>query len=199
MTQLRQLFEYRKIKDTYKRAWDVPYDILLQTMEWNEFRQKIISRDNNKCTICHKLQSEKIGNDYYRKLTEEEIIENAKERLIDLFDDGVFFKISSPGVDIIRIYNPIILHVHHKYYIHNQLPWEYLDKAIITICHDCHFAIHATKKIPVYADDSFKIILYLDPCIRCNGTGFLQQFRHVENGICFKCNGSKYENYSFNW
>lgn len=27
-------------------------------------------------------------------------------------------------------------------------------------------------------------------CVRCNGTGYLPQFKHVENGICFKCRGS---------
>ena len=25
-------------------------------------------------------------------------------------------------------------------------------------------------------------------CPRCGGTGYLPQYRHIENGICFKCN-----------
>lgn len=28
-----------------------------------------------------------------------------------------------------------------------------------------------------------------NPCGRCDGTGFVP-YRHVENGICFKCNGT---------
>lgn len=27
-------------------------------------------------------------------------------------------------------------------------------------------------------------------CPRCNGTGYLSQFRHVEQGRCFRCQGS---------
>lgn len=27
------------------------------------------------------------------------------------------------------------------------------------------------------------------PCPRCGGTGYLPQFKHVENGICFLCRG----------
>ena len=28
-------------------------------------------------------------------------------------------------------------------------------------------------------------------CPRCGGTGYLPQYRHIENGICFKCRGAK--------
>ncbi len=28
-----------------------------------------------------------------------------------------------------------------------------------------------------------------NPCSRCNGTGFVP-FRHIKNGICFKCGGT---------
>lgn len=26
-------------------------------------------------------------------------------------------------------------------------------------------------------------------CTRCHGSGRLPQFKHIENGICFKCRG----------
>lgn len=29
-------------------------------------------------------------------------------------------------------------------------------------------------------------------CSRCNGTGYLSQYAHVEGGICFKCRGAKF-------
>ena len=28
-----------------------------------------------------------------------------------------------------------------------------------------------------------------DPCGKCGGLGFLIEYAHVENGVCFKCNG----------
>lgn len=31
------------------------------------------------------------------------------------------------------------------------------------------------------------------PCQRCNGEGSLSHFTHVDGGICFKCNGSKFQ------
>lgn len=34
------------------------------------------------------------------------------------------------------------LHVHHKYYLNNHLPWEYGDSALITLCEDCHSWVH---------------------------------------------------------
>lgn len=30
-------------------------------------------------------------------------------------------------------------------------------------------------------------------CTRCNGTGRLPQFNHIEGGICFKCRGIRYK------
>lgn len=33
----------------------------------------------------------------------------------------------------------------------------------------------------------------LTPCHRCKGAGFFPEFRHVSNGVCFRCNGSRYE------
>lgn len=29
-----------------------------------------------------------------------------------------------------------------------------------------------------------------EPCNKCPGTGYLEQYAHVENGLCFRCNGS---------
>jgi hypothetical protein len=28
-------------------------------------------------------------------------------------------------------------------------------------------------------------------CDRCNGSGYIPRFNHVEHGICFKCRGNK--------
>ena len=29
-----------------------------------------------------------------------------------------------------------------------------------------------------------------EPCDKCGGLGFLSHYAHVENGLCFKCNGT---------
>lgn len=83
------------------------------------------------------------------------------------------------------------LHVHHKYYKINTLPWEYDDQALKTYCLDCHEKIHKNQKIKLL-DSKGKIITNLTPCKRCHGAGWIPKYSHVENGICFKCYGAKY-------
>ena len=39
------------------------------------------------------------------------------------------------------------LHVHHKYYLPNREPWDYTDKALITLCGACHDKEHAGRDI----------------------------------------------------
>ena len=45
------------------------------------------------------------------------------------------------------------LQIHHKYYImHNgkfRQPWDYPDKALITLCKNCHEFAHKNRKPPV--------------------------------------------------
>lgn len=40
-----------------------------------------------------------------------------------------------------------ILHVHHKYYVLNVMPWEYPNNALITLCNICHKKEHLTNKL----------------------------------------------------
>src|SRR5262245_27909379 len=42
------------------------------------------------------------------------------------------------------------LQAHHFYYIVGKLPWDYPDKALGTLCVDCHDAFHQTAKVPWY-------------------------------------------------
>ena len=35
-------------------------------------------------------------------------------------------------------WNEGTMHVHHKYYIPGKKPWEYPNKALITLCELCH-------------------------------------------------------------
>ncbi len=83
------------------------------------------------------------------------------------------------------------LNIHHKYYIENHLPWDYEDDALITLCAECHQLKHQKEKIPVYRDhiSPNNISRYADICSKCGGSGYIPQYIHVENGICFQCHG----------
>jgi 5-methylcytosine-specific restriction endonuclease McrA len=98
------------------------------------------------------------------------------------------------------------LQVHHTYYsvqkvclkqnkfIHN-LPWDYPDKAFITLCLQCHKKIHETTKIPVYEEITPGKYSHKDfsPCRRCKGVGYFPQHKHIIGGICFRCGGQRFE------
>lgn len=84
-------------------------------------------------------------------------------------------------------------HIHHEYYLQDKLPWDIEDLALVTLCHKCHISRHQEMKIPVYkvGYNSKTLVSYEKPsCSRCGGTGYLAQYKHVENGICFKCRGN---------
>ncbi len=111
-----------------------------------------------------------------RRIKSTDQIPELKERIDLIKDDWIFFN---------------KLHIHHKYYDKSKLPWEYPDDAFQTLCWECHEKLHQNIKVPVY--DGQKIIDYLTPCKRCSGAGEFPEYYHVENGICFGCNGAKYE------
>jgi hypothetical protein len=81
------------------------------------------------------------------------------------------------------------LEIHHKYYIYGLLPWNYHDSVLQTLCSICHEKEHLTNKPIVYLDKSLKSEVELNLCLRCNGNGYLHNYKHVQNGICFKCWG----------
>lgn len=85
------------------------------------------------------------------------------------------------------------LHVHHNYYIKDSMPWEIEDSALTSLCRNCHSNRHEKDNIYVYRKFNGQLIItshYYLRCPRCNGTGYLPQFKHVEDGICFLCHGS---------
>lgn len=89
--------------------------------------------------------------------------------------------------------SPIIpkgLNIHHEYYIRGLMPWEYDNDSLITLCQDCHMKVHSSHPTPIYKS---LIAKQLDGiaqiCSRCGGSGYLPQYKHVEGGVCFKCNG----------
>jgi hypothetical protein len=178
----------------YKSSWHIPYKELLELKEWKEFREKVIERDNHSCTMCKKKQSKKVGNQYYRELSEAEVLETKKHITFDLTGDGGF-NVEMTTAQIISepTDTPIILHVHHRHYVFGYTPWEYPLSAMTTLCHECHFELHNTIIVPVYIDETKRELLSLTPCKRCCGTGFLREYYYYQNGICFRCQGRKYE------
>jgi len=70
--------------------------------------------------------------------------------------------------------------------------WEYPDDAFITLCWVCHAKLHATEEIRHLDKDGADIGM-LKPCERCHGTGYFPEYDHMEDGICFRCRGAKYE------
>lgn len=95
--------------------------------------------------------------------------------------------------------NPIVLNVHHKQYILGHKAWEYPDTDLVTLCNECHSAIHKTLGAKVYSDEhGYMREILLTPCTKCNGTGYFPEYKHVENGVCFRCRGRRFENYTDN-
>ena len=87
-----------------------------------------------------------------------------------------------------------ILQIHHRYYVLNWLPWAYPDDALVTLCKDCHTAVHQAGKVLVYEAIGGKLARRnLTPCIRCLGAGFFPQWEHIEAGICFRCRGARFD------
>lgn len=81
------------------------------------------------------------------------------------------------------------LNVHHKYYVEGKKPWEYSNDVLITLCTNCHEKVHE-KPTPCYRSMNLgEPIAYYNKCDRCSGSGYLPQYNHVQNGVCFKCGG----------
>ncbi len=73
-------------------------------------------------------------------------------------------------------------------------PWEYCDNALITLCQSCHKMVHDTLPSLVYTQKGSVLRpMNFTPCTRCNGYGYLSEYKYIQNGICFRCRGLKYE------
>lgn len=86
------------------------------------------------------------------------------------------------------------LNVHHKYYLVGKNAWEYETDALVTLCDRCHSQIHKNSDVEAYLyRDGIKIAMNYTPCTRCNGVGYFPEYKKIENGICFRCRGYRYE------
>lgn len=88
--------------------------------------------------------------------------------------------------------NQKYLQVHHNYYLADRLPWDIDNTALVTLCRDHHKGRHNGKVMKVYKKVNGQLIETVNQntyCDRCSGMGYLPQFSHVQEGICFKCHG----------
>jgi hypothetical protein len=145
---------------TYKEKLESPY--------WIAKRHWIIRLDNYHCRNCQKPAFNKVFN--------AKTIIRGNER----------FQV--PGNTFIIIEDKLELNVHHKYYMEGKEPWEYDDKALITLCPDCHKKEHENNVIFVLTQRG-EVLRKTSTCSRCGGSGYIPRYSRVENGICFKCGG----------
>jgi len=174
----------------------VPYNVKLSAVEWDKVRERILERENNHCQICHGKCMEgrvmKLFGNFLKMVpaTYQEI-ESDIEHLDVLGNVDYIYKNTS--IKLVEMENPLIAHVHHTYYILNKLPWDYPEDALMLVCHMCHRNIHLNENIKVYLDEQKREFLSLIPCDRCGGTGYLPQYNYWQNGVCFQCNGERFD------
>lgn len=159
------------------------YSDLLMTDEWKEYRLKILSSDDYYCTKCG-LSATTWHNGSLTTFD--------KSKLMDVEFQGKRIIADFPVLSDKNIY----LHVHHKYYIMGRLPWEYKKEVLTTLCNWCHWDLHQNHIIKIYQDSISGLLeLRLTPCERCYGAGVFPEYSHVHSGICFKCKGTRYEEF----
>lgn len=167
---MHQKIPYADLLDRFPSG-RVPYELLLSTNEWQNKRDEILERDNYACTKC------------------------GKSWTCSFFHNGQLLHMHLSNIVLGGFTfdsKPYILHIHHKYYVIGRLPWEYKNDELQTLCNWCHEELHTTQGI-VVLDGSLGPVTRLTPCTRCGGKGWFPEFTHIEEGICFRCFGEKYE------
>lgn len=187
--------EYRPYKEIASEfEYRIPYAIRLTAIEWQTKREAIITRSNNVCEVC----KQKCMDDWLPKISGNFVvmvpaIYGEVEVVNEYFYGFDKYEVEETCIRLIEQAVPKIPHVHHKYYILGRLPWEYLDNELMLVCHTCHKEIHETQTIKVYKSESKDHYIEVKSCSRCSGVGFLSEYNHFKGGICFKCNGERFE------
>ena len=196
----------------YGEKKKIPYSRLLETREWHYKRSLIIQRDSDKCSSCHNKTTEYLlGNhiwwfeyiknikqpndkfweklDYYEKLLGDKFVG------ISATDDDYEY-VPEEMDTVVVVDKQYYLQVHHKHYVEGKLPWEYPNEYLITLCNWCHFELHQKQVIPVFIEIKGKLFeKKITPCLRCHGAGIFPQYKHIQDGICFRCDGAKFDEY----
>lgn len=190
-----QIIPYSSLIQEYQQEY-IPYEKLLFTEEWRAKRAVIIERDNRKCQECKKPATDTLldTNNKQHNVWLKSIEDVDMSGFSDQEAHDMVTKEYKGGFKIVNAKTPYYLHVHHQYYIVNNLPWDYPDESLITFCNWCHSEFHKNNEVPIYLQKNNELIeMNYTPCHRCYGAGILPEYKHVMNGICFRCNGRKYE------
>ncbi|TMI72079.1 MAG: hypothetical protein E6H09_11155 [Bacteroidetes bacterium] len=150
--------------------------------------------------VCYYQDQASYANVFAIKIIENNQIELREMWALEIIRRGMKGKVTDRTFE--RIYQPIDendiwdmtkgLHVHHRYYKQDLLPWQYPDDALITLCWSCHENLHKNQKVPIL-DALGNDIGDHTCCRRCHGAGEFPQWKHIEGGLCFNCWGAKYE------
>ena len=169
----------------------------LRALEWKTKREIILERDNFECKECCKKQSIFKDGKYFIPYTKEE--QDEFEKKLNEFCIETSKLLGLPDLEYIKsepqfhqVYEPVILHVHHKYYVQGKLAWEYPNAALICLCQTCHQELHNTTIIKVYENENMDSEIKLTTCKKCNGSGYISKYHYFKEGLCFSCNGYKY-------
>lgn len=175
--------EFRPYDDLFSEmeGENIFYSDLLMTTEWNSKREEILKRDEYYCQNCGFSET------LWHK---GDLISFDKSKKIDTIHNGERIVADHP----FKSDRPIYLHVHHKYYIVNKLPWEYDNESLETLCNWCHWDFHEENTVPIYIEKNGELFeMNYTPCFRCNGAGVFPEYKHIQNGVCFRCKGRKFE------
>jgi len=159
--------------------------VFISSVPWNRSLKNCEVKDFAVCRISRYYNS--LFFLYRKKEDPYEFIDTHYYPLLD------FTKLYSPRAAEIREIE-YCFHVHHKYYIIGNMPWDYNNKALVTLCNKCHADRHQLENIPVWGLDcgGRKIQPDFNRCDRCDGDGYIEIWRHIAKGVCFKCGGTGY-------
>lgn len=196
----------------------ISYSELLSTTEWKQKRQEILKRDSYVCQKCktrntknykieqlqailgtkNKTLNWKVAN---RGINVNEdlkagnywFISESSFKKYDAYT-GRKYIISPSGWFLIKADKECFLNVHPKKYVFNILPWENCNIEFETYCSCCHIEMHKNEEIISYRLINKNLVpVKMSPCLKCLGKGELSQNNHIENAICDRCHGKRFE------
>ncbi len=207
---------YSELVEKYQNV--IPYPELLKTREWRERREIILKRDNYTCTKCLKRATREISRETVSKMLggitvtwrsgkdDRKLIAHLNENdhywffkppekyieKKEAYSNYLFFK--AKDFVLVRAEKRYHLDIHHKIYVLNKLPWENYDNDLTTLCNWCHEDLHKVEKVlAFYLKDGVLVPAKLTPCFKCKGAGRIPEYAHIEDGICFRCLGKRFE------
>jgi hypothetical protein len=157
------------------------YSELLKSPEWARLRTIQFDKANNICKHCEKEKNwdfDAAPGEFYAIEVEQDELEKF---------------LGSGKLVYLKVTNPVILHLHHTYYVRNTLPWDYPDTCFEVLCADCHNNVHRSNKILMYASHELGQSQHLTACNKCLGTGYLGHYYYYLHGVCFNCDGAGFE------